>query len=171
MSAKINRIELDKTRGLTVQVVNGVNTQTIFLDGEKLTITVAGPDGTSTIEQTPTTVTVTADSFIVNARTILETGSVAATLQSGVSSMALTPKAAVVTAPEIDLTGSTKLDASAPKLTLTGAEAVTLTAVAPVGELLLNGGNVTIAAETGMELGAPNLTLMGMVEYAPLPPA
>jgi hypothetical protein len=168
MSAKVNRIELDKTKGLTVQVVSGVNTQTIFLDGEKLTITVAGPDGTSTIEQTPTTVTVTADNFIVNARTILETGSAAATMSSGASSVALTPEAAAVTAPEIELTGSTKLDASAPTMLLTGSEAVTLTALAPVGELSLNGGNVTVMAETAMELGAPNLTLMGMVEYAPL---
>jgi hypothetical protein len=168
MSAKINRIELDKTRGLTVQVVNGVNTQTIFLDGDKLTITVAGPAGTSTIEQTPTTVTVTADSFIVNARTISATGSEAATLTSGASSVALTSKAAAVTSPEIDLTGSTKLDASAPKIALTGTEAVTLSAVAPLGELSLNGGNVTITAETAMELGAPNLALMGMVEYLPL---
>jgi hypothetical protein len=168
MSAKVNRIELDKTKGLTVQVVSGVNTQTIFLDGEKLTITVAGPDGTSTIEQTPTTVTVTADNFIVNARTISAIGSEAATLQSGASSMALTPEAAAVTAPEIDLTGSTKLDASAPKLSLTGSEAVALTALAPVGELSLNGSNVTVMAETAMELGAPNLALMGTVEYAPL---
>lgn len=167
MSVKANRIELDKTQGLTIQIRNGVNTQTIFLDGEKITLTVVGPEGTSTIEQTPTTVTVTADSFIVNAKTISETGSAAATMSSGASSVELTAKAATVTAPEIDLTGTTQIDAKAPALSLTGAESVALTA-APLGELSLTANNVTITAETGMELGAPSLTLMGTVEYAPL---
>lgn len=167
MSAKVNRIELDKTRGLTVQVVNGVNTQTIFLDGEKITLTVVGPEGTSTIEQTPTTVTVTADSFIVNARTIVETGSQAATLSSGESSVALTAKAAAVTAPAIELTGAKQIDAQALTLSLTGTQAITLTA-APLGDLSLTANNATIAAETEMKIGALNLTLMGEVEYAPL---
>ena len=43
MSVKVNRIELDKTKGLTIQVLNGANEQTIFLDGMNITITVKGP--------------------------------------------------------------------------------------------------------------------------------
>jgi hypothetical protein len=165
MSVKANRIELDKTQGLTIQILNGVNTQTIFLDGEKITITVVGPEGTSTIEQTPTTVTVTADSFIVNARTISEIGSVAATMSSGASSVALTAETATVTAPQIDLTGSTEINASAPTLLLTGTDAATLMTVTPMGVLALNGNKVTVTAETEMALAAPSITLMGAVEY------
>lgn len=168
MSVKANRIELDKTKGLTINILNGANTQTIFLDGENVTITVVGPDGTSTIEQKPTSVTVTADSFIVNARTIRATGSLEATMRSGASRVALTSETATVTAPEIDLTGSTQIDAKAPTVSLTGAEAVKLTA-APLGDLSLAANNITITAETGLEHGAPNLTLMGDVEYVPLP--
>lgn len=168
MSVKANRIELDKTQGLTIQILNGANTQTIFLDGENITITVVGPEGTSTIEQTPTKVTVTADSFIVNAKTISEIGSVAATMSSGKSSVALTAISAAVTGPAIDLTGTTEINAKAPTVSLTGIEAVALTA-APLGDLSLTANNVTIAAETALEHGAPNLTLLGNVEYAPLP--
>jgi hypothetical protein len=166
MSVKVNRIELDKTKGLTLQVLNGVNTQTIVLDGERVTITVVGPEGTSTIEQSPTAVTVTADSFIVNAKTIRETASLEATIRAGESIVALTPKAATVTAPEIDLTGATRLEASAPTVSLTGAEEIKLTA-APLGELTISGSDITVAAELTMKLGAPSITLAGAIEYAP----
>ena len=166
MSVKVNRIELDKTKGLTVQVLNGVNTQTIFLDGEKITITVVGPGGTSTIEQTPTTVTVTADNFIVNAKTITETGSLAATMRSGASSVALTPEAAAVIAPEISLTGTTNINAMAPTVTVTGAEATTVTA--PGGELLLEGNNVTMTGTSGIEIAGADVVIAGALEIIPI---
>lgn len=166
MSVKVNRIELDKTKGLTVQVRNGVNTQTIFLDGAKITITVEGPGGTSTIEQTPTTVTVTADNFIVNAKTITETGSLEATMRSGASSVMLTPASAMVMATEIGLTGTANINAMAPTVTVTGAEATTVMALG--GELLLEGNNVTMTGTAAMEIAAPNIVMAGALEYIPI---
>jgi hypothetical protein len=158
MPVKTNRIELNKTKGLTIQVLNGVNTQTIFLDGDKIRITVVGSEGTSTIEQTPTSVTVTADNFTVDAK-------VAATIMSGGSRVALTPMTTDIISPQISLTASTNINAIAPTVTVTGAEATTVTA--PGGELVLEGNDVTLAGTTGMQIMAPNIAIAGAVEYLP----
>lgn len=167
MSVKVNRIELDKRKGLTIQVVNGVHQQTIFLDGDKLTITVSGPGGESTIEQTPTSVTVTADtvtvladSFIVNAKTITETAAVEATLRSGASSVLVSPLAVATTAPAVSLLGEVNVNLTAPTIT---AEAEALFNVASPGVVSIEGGNVHLVGASGVEIEGPTIALVGAV--------
>jgi len=162
VSVKVNRIELDKAKGLTIQVVNGIKQQTIFLDGDKITITVTGPGGTSTIEQTPTTVTVTADNFIVNAKTITEAATIEATIRSGASSVLVNPASAVTTAPEISLLGEANVNLTSPTIT---AEAEAAFNVASPGIVSLEGGNVNLTALTGVEIEAPNIALVGAIEF------
>jgi phage baseplate assembly protein gpV len=164
---KVNRIELDKTQGLTIQVLNGVKQQTIFLDGDKLTITVRGPGGTSTIEQTPTSVTVTADTvrvtadqFIVNARTITETAAIEAMRRSGASSVLMSPASVVTVAPEISLLGEANVNLTAPTIT---AEAEAVFNVASPGVIALEGGDVSIAGASGVQIEGPTIALMGAV--------
>jgi hypothetical protein len=90
---KVNRIELDKNKGLTIQVDNGFQKQTIFLDGEKVTITVEGMLGSSsTIEQTPTSITLNADEFIVNAKTITMNAELEASMSAGAIPVPVVPK-------------------------------------------------------------------------------
>ena len=159
---KVNRIELDKAKGLTIQVVNGVKQQTIFLDGDKITITVVGPGGTSTIEQTPTSVTVTADQFIVNAKNIVETATMDALIRSGASSIMLTPATITETSPEIALTAEANLNMTSATIT---AEAEAAFNVATVGIASVEAGNFNVTALTGVEIEAPNIALVGMIEF------
>jgi phage baseplate assembly protein gpV len=155
MSVKANRIELDKTDGLTILLCHGQNTQKIFLDGDKLTITVAGPGGTSTIEQTPTRVTVTADEFIVKASTITQTGNQVATMQSNASKLELKRASAEVRSTTLSLTAD-ELHAKAETLTLTG-EATT------VGS---SEGKVELKGST-IDVGDAHTTITGTVHYEP----
>src|SRR3954453_826075 len=98
MSLKVNRIELDKSKGLTIEVLNGTSHQKIFLDGDKITIPVTGPGGAgSTIEQTPRPVTITADNFLVTARQrIAVTASPSANMASGPSHVEVNPAEATL---------------------------------------------------------------------------
>jgi hypothetical protein len=107
MSLKVNRIELDKSKGLTIEVLNGTSHQKIFLDGDKITITVTGPGGAgSTIEQTPRAVTITADNFIVNARqTIAMTATTSANMASGPSHVEVNPAEATLSGLEAMVDG------------------------------------------------------------------
>jgi hypothetical protein len=75
MSSKVNRIELDKNQGLTIQVTFGEQTQTIRLDGTQVTIEVKAGDKVSTIVQTATGVTIKADSFKVDSSDVSINGS------------------------------------------------------------------------------------------------
>jgi len=185
VSVKVNRIELDKTNGLTIQVVNGVKRQTIFLDGDKITITVRGPTGTSIIEQTPTTVTVSADNFIVNAKTITQNAVVEASISAGAtplpprpvkpgdppepvrmtpgpSRVTLIPASVVTMAPEIALLGEANVNLTAP--TITSEAEAAFNVVSPL-LVSLEGGNVNVTALTGVEIEAPNIALIGAIEF------
>lgn len=185
MSVKVNRIELDKTKGLTIQVLNGVRKQTIFLDGDKITIFVEGAGGTSVIEQTPTTITMSADNFIVNAKTITQNAVMEASISAGAipmpgvpglpgaapkptqmtpgpSRVTLTPPAVVTMAPEISLLAEANVNLTSPTIT---AEAEAAFNVASIGIVSLEGGNVNVTALTGVEIEAPNIALVGAIEF------
>jgi len=179
VSVKVNRIELDKTKGLTIQVVNGLRQQTIFLDGDRIIITVKGPTGTSIIEQTPTTVTVSADNFIVNAKTITQNAVIEASINAGATPIpgkpdepgrmtpgpariTLIPASVVTMAPEISLLGEANVNVTSPTIT---AEAEAVFNVASPGIVSLEGGNVNVTALTGVEIEAPNIALVGAIEF------
>ena len=136
MSVKVNRIELDKTNGLTIQVLNGAFTQTIFLDGQQITITVAGPSGQSTIVQTPNSVTINADAFTVTAKT--------ATINTLPTSLALTMASATLESAAVSLVGTGTITETAPTIELTAATEMTLT------------------APTGIVINAPDLVVDGI---------
>jgi hypothetical protein len=73
MGTLVCRIELDKHTGakVTIENADGKTTQTIHMDGTKITTKVQGPNATSTIEQVEDTITVTVKHFILDAETIL----------------------------------------------------------------------------------------------------
>jgi hypothetical protein len=70
MAAKTNRIKLNKTDGLTIELIDGNITQTIMLDGKTITIAMVNGDKSSFIEQTADGITITADKFKVNSADI-----------------------------------------------------------------------------------------------------
>jgi hypothetical protein len=115
---KTNRIELSKTKGMTIEVLNGPHHQRIFLDGEKITITVIGPEGAgSVIEQSAGQVKITADRFEVNARETITLSSMMSTkLQTEASILQLTPASAELTSPltTIDAKGVVTVKAQGP---------------------------------------------------------
>jgi hypothetical protein len=119
---KTNRIELSKTKGMTIEVLNGPHHQRIFLDGEKITITVIGPEGAgSVIEQTAGSVKITADRFEVNARETITMSSMLSTkLQTEKSILQLTPASSELTAPitTIDAVGVVTVKGQGPALLL-----------------------------------------------------
>jgi hypothetical protein len=82
----INRIILDKYKGMTLEVVNGEQIQRITLDGTKMTLTVMdGPDQKSTIVQTADSVTINADMFKVKSMMVEISADIDISLESGMS--------------------------------------------------------------------------------------
>lgn len=77
MGTLVCKIELDKQKGITVQVTNadGKITQTVTMDGTTLTIKVAGQSDTSTIVQKADSIAVTCKTYTVDAETITMTSS------------------------------------------------------------------------------------------------
>ena len=78
------RIELDKTTGakVTIENADGKITQTIHMDGTKITTKVAGEQDTSTIEQVADAITITVKNFTLDAETVLLKSSKTSTWQS-----------------------------------------------------------------------------------------
>jgi hypothetical protein len=162
MSTKVNRIELDKTKGLVIQVVNGEQTQTITLDGESITMEVKGLTGVSTIVQKPDSVTVTCDKFVFEGKTFECTASQSATLTSTPTSLSLSPSAASLSSPTTKVIGEGTASVLAPDINLAG-EAVTVSA--PAGVIALTGLNVNILGETGTEMEAPLMSFIGVPAF------
>lgn len=71
--ALVCRVELDKTKGmiLTVENAEGKITQTVVMDGKSITTTNKGEKETSTITQTPDTITVKCKNYKLQAETIV----------------------------------------------------------------------------------------------------
>ncbi len=108
MGTLVCKIELDKQKGITVQVENadGQITQTVTMDGTTLTIEVKGQSDTSTIVQKADSVTVTCKDFTVDAETI--------TLKSSkASSWTSQDTLKVESTKDMTLTSSAKLTQSA----------------------------------------------------------
>ena len=72
MGSLVCKIELNKERGITLQVENeaGEITQTAVFDGKKMTLTCKGKEETSVITQTPDSITVKCKTFSLEAETI-----------------------------------------------------------------------------------------------------
>ncbi len=71
--ALVCRVELDKTKGLilTVENAEGKITQTVVMNGTSITTTNKGDKDTSTITQTPDTITVKCKNYKLEAETIV----------------------------------------------------------------------------------------------------
>ncbi len=74
MGTLVCRIELDKTTGakVTIENADGKITQTIHMDGTKITTKVAGEQNTSTIEQVADAITITVKNFTLAKQQIVE---------------------------------------------------------------------------------------------------
>lgn len=72
MAGLICKIELNKERGITIEVTNeeGKITSTAHFDGSKITTTVKGSEETSTITQTPESIAIKCKTFTLDAETI-----------------------------------------------------------------------------------------------------
>jgi hypothetical protein len=72
MEKLVCRIELDKQKGIVLTVENGEGkiTQTVVMDGTKITTTVKGSSQTSTITQKEDGIQIDCKEFKVNAETI-----------------------------------------------------------------------------------------------------
>ena len=72
MGSLVCKIELNKERGITLQVENeaGEITQTAIFDGKKMTLTCKGKEETSVITQTPDSITMKCKTFSLEAETI-----------------------------------------------------------------------------------------------------
>ena len=72
MGKLVCRVELDKQKGivLTVENADGKITQTVVMDGTKITTTVKGSSQTSTITQKEDGIQIDCKEFTVNAETI-----------------------------------------------------------------------------------------------------
>jgi hypothetical protein len=72
MGKLVCRVELDKQKGIVLTVENGEGkiTQTIVMDGTKITTTVKGSSQTSTITQKEDSIQIDCKSFTLNAETI-----------------------------------------------------------------------------------------------------
>jgi hypothetical protein len=163
MSTKPSRIELDKEDGITVQLINGATTQTLTIDGNKITMEVKGPLGASTIVQDQSSVTIKCDNFVVDSKTLRCAGSMSALLQSGPSTLELSPANAALAAPETSVSGESMANVQAPAITVTAVEALTLTA--PAGVVEVDGLTVSITGETGTEVEAPLITFIGVPDF------
>ena len=72
MGTLVCKIELDKVKGITVQVDNADDqiTQTVVMDGTSITITVKGPQETSTVVQKQDSIVVTVKDLTFDTDTI-----------------------------------------------------------------------------------------------------
>jgi hypothetical protein len=163
MSAKICKIELSKENGITVQVQNGAVTQTITLDGDKITMEVQGTLGVSTIVQDGNSVKVTCNEFVVDSQTIKCTGSMSADIESGPSKLSLSPATADLEGAETMVRGNAMCNIMGSDINLAGGEAVT---VSTAGEIALTGSNINLTAAIGTEHTGPQHTFIGVPIFA-----
>jgi hypothetical protein len=72
MGTLVCRVELDKIKGIILTVENGDGniTQTVVMDGTKITTTVKGASQTSTITQAQDSIQIDCKAFTLNAETI-----------------------------------------------------------------------------------------------------
>lgn len=162
MSTKPSRIELDKEQGITIQLINGPTTQTITIDGTTITMEVKGPAGRSTIVQDARSVTVDCDDFVVKAKTIKCSGSVAAEVASGASHLQLAPARAALAGPIASLSGSAEASLNASAVSIDAAAALALTAA---GLVNVTGLGVNVLGPTGVKLEGVLLDFVGIPEF------
>lgn len=123
MSALFCRVELNKTEGIVITLDNkdGKIVHTIVLNGDYITTTSKGSDGTSTIVQAPDKISMTCKTFELSAETITCKSSNTTKLSSASdfsinSDANLNVKAAMnmaLKATNIDLTGSAQITGKA----------------------------------------------------------
>jgi hypothetical protein len=164
MSTKPSSIELDKEKGIIIQLQNGTVTQTITLDGNAITMEVKGDGVKSTIVQTADSVTVKCDNFVVDSKTVKCTGSVSAALESGPSQLTLTPTDAAMVGPTTAVTGELALNLqSAADANVSATGAITVNTAGEVA--VTSGANINLTASIGTEMTATNLVFNGIPEF------
>jgi hypothetical protein len=150
MSLKINRIELNKQEGMTLQVVNGESVQSIKLDGDKITFEVTNGGSTSKIVQTPDGVTIDCNNFKVNATMAAE--------------MTLKPLGSPIATGTLalSLTGATVEGAMVNIGVPLSIPAGIVSIDAPMA--------VAITSKASVTLGAPEITIAGAPLFIPFVP-
>jgi hypothetical protein len=158
------KIDMDKKGGVLVEVVNaeGMTTQSMYMDGLKITTTVKGPALTSTIVQDEASVTVTAQRFVVDATTIECRAKASATYTSGAETSILAGAALSATAGaalSLSAGAEASLEAGA-ACTVGGGGDLTLTGGGAAQ--LLGGGDVCVVGGGALQLaGTGDATLAG----------
>jgi hypothetical protein len=116
---KPSKIELDKNRGIEIQLKDGATTQTFTFDGATVTIKVTGPTGMSTIMQT-------ADSVVINCKQFSVIATDSASIMSGPSNVNLTPQSAGLVSPAVSVLGSAQASMLAPTVAITAMTALNM---------------------------------------------
>ncbi|MBL9042223.1 MAG: hypothetical protein JNM83_11505 [Myxococcales bacterium] len=138
MGTLVCRIELDKMTGakVTIENADGKITQTIHMDGTKITTKVQGEKDTSTIEQIADTITVTVKNFNVHAEKVTIKSSKQSVWESGDTLDVKSAKAMTI-----------KSDATQ--------------ALEATQDASYKGMNIAIKAQTDLKGDAINITLKG----------
>jgi hypothetical protein len=183
--ALVCKIELSQTAGVTVTVVNseGNITQTAKFDGTTITHTCQGRDATSTITQTPDSITVTCKKFTVDAESIT-CKSTQDTLHEaqGKYSVNSTDTAAFNSSADLNVSATSKLNMKAADFsaaaqdtarvtalttTINGDQKANITglqlALSAQTDASLKGATVKTAAQTTMEIDGLTTTVKGQV--------
>jgi hypothetical protein len=151
MGTLVCKIELDKTKGITVTVENadGQITQTLTMDGTSITTQVKGQSDTSTIVQKADSIVVTCKDFTLDTETI--------TMKSSKASAWTSQDTLKVTSTkDMTLTSSAKLTQSATQdAKLTSSANVTVEATSA----LKASGMTAALSATGGEAKVDGLTL------------
>lgn len=139
MGTLVCTVEMSKTSGITVKVENADKTitQTITMDGETLTIKVAGDQDTSTIVQKADSISITCKTFQITAETITCTSTKASKYESSEDELKLSSQK------DMSFTSAAKLTQSA------------------TGDLKASGANVTISGQTKTKISAMNVEVAG----------
>jgi hypothetical protein len=150
MGTLVCRVELDKKKGvvLTVENAQGKITQTVVMDGTKVTTTVKGSSETSTIVQKEDSIQIDCKAFTLNAETI--------TCKS-------TGKTSHESGQDFTIKSSQKINASA---TADAKYTAMNTTLESTSESKISGMTLKLSGTASAELKGPSITVdaTGMME-------
>ncbi len=163
MGTLVCKIELDKQKGVTVQVENeeGKITQTVTMDGTTLTIEVKGQSDTSTFVQKAESIEIKCKSFTVDSETLTLKSSKASKWTSqdivevkSTKDMTLESSAKLI----MKSTQDTQLNSSA-KVALAATADFTVdgakVAITGKGDVVLDGAKLGLTGKAQIEMSAP----------------
>jgi hypothetical protein len=161
MGTLVCKIELDKTKGITVTVENadGQITQTMVMDGTSITTKVAGQSDTSTIVQKADSIVVTCKDYTLDTETITLKSSKASAWTSqdtlkvtSTKDMTLTSSAKLTQSATQDAKLSSSANVTVEATNALKASGLTAAMSATGGEAKVDGLTLKLSGQTNAEL-------------------